>query len=319
MNTRKIVIGAVVVVIGLPVVLVVIAGVSFYALMSFYALNRTNGTIVSSGQQREYLLYVPRSYDRAKPTPLVISMHAAALWPATQREASQWNKVADENGFIVVYPSGTTLSGSGTGVLPFRVWQLRPEADASANVRFISELIDTLEAAYNIDPTRIYANGFSNGGAMVFALSCRLSHRIAAVGTVSAAQDQRPWSWCADSRPVPLINFHGTADLVPYNGGKVWASPRPFPSVPTWTANWARRNQCVTNPVESVVAADVTRLEYTNCADDAAVVLYTIRGGGHSWPGGKPIPEWMVGPTSRSIDATRQMWAFFREHPLRRN
>ncbi len=319
MNTRKIVIGAVVVVIGLPVVLVLIAGVSFYALMSFYALNRTNGTIVSSGEKREYLLYVPKSYDRAKPTPLVISMHAAALWPATQREASQWNKVADEHGFIVVYPSGTTLSGGGTGVLPFRVWLLRPEADASANVRFISELIDTLEAAYNIDPTRIYANGFSNGGAMAFALSCRLSHRIAAVGTVSAAQDQRPWSWCADSRPVPLINFHGTADLVPYNGGKVWASPRPFPSVLTWTANWARRNRCGPNPVESVVAADVTRLEYTNCADDAAVVLYTIRGGGHSWPGGKPIPEWMVGPTTRSIDATRQMWAFFREHPLRRN
>src|SRR5450759_226102 len=272
MNTRKIVIGAVVVVIGLPVVLVLIAGVSFYAL------NRTNGTIVSSGEKREYLLYVPKSYDRAKPTPLVISMHAAALWPATQREASQWNKVADEHGFIVVYPSGTTLSGGGTGVLPFRVWLLRPEADASANVRFISELIDTLEAAYNIDPTRIYANGFSNGGAMAFALSCRLSHRIAAVGTVSAAQDQRPWSWCADSRPVPLINFHGTADLVPYNGGKVWASPRPFPNVLTWTANWARRNRGGPNPVESVVAADVTRLEYTNCADDAAVVLYTIRG-----------------------------------------
>jgi polyhydroxybutyrate depolymerase len=227
--------------------------------------------------------------------------------------------VADENGFIVVYPSGTTLSGSGTGVLPFRVWLLRPEADLSANVRFISELIDTLEATYNIDPTRIYANGFSNGGAMAFALSCRLSHRIAAIGTVSAAQDQRPWRWCTDARPMPLINFHGTADLVPYNGGKVWASPRPFPSVPTWTANWARRNQCVTNPVESVVAVDVTRLEYTNCADEAAVVLYTIREGGHSWPGGKPIPEWMVGRTSRSIDATRQMWAFFREHPLRRN
>ena len=239
MNTRKIVIGAVLVIIGLPVVLVLIAGVSFYALMSFYALNRTNGTIVSSGQKREYLLYVPRSYDRTKPTPLVISLHAAALWPATQMEASQWNKVADEHGFIVVYPSGTTLSGGGTGVLPIRVWLLRPEADLLANVRFISELIDTLEAAYNIDPTRIYANGFSNGGAMAFALSCRLSHRIAAVGTVSAAQDQRPWSWCADPRPVPLINFHGTADLVPYNGGKVWASPRPFPSVLTWTANWA--------------------------------------------------------------------------------
>ena len=317
MNIRKVVIRALVVGIGLAVLLVVIATGGFYAVWASYATNRTNGIIVSSGQERKYLLYVSRNYDRAKPTPLVISLHAAALWPTTQMEISQWNRVADEHGFLVVYPSGTDLSG-GTNVLPFRVWLLRPEPVLSANVRFISELIDTLAAAYNIDRTRIYANGFSNGGAMAFALSCRLSDRIAAVGTVSAAQDQ-PWSWCADSRPMPLFNVHGTADLVPYNGGTVWISPRPFPSVLTWTAEWARRNRCGPNPVESVAADDVTRLEYTACADDAAVVLYTIRGGGHSWPGGKPLPEWMVGPPNRSIDATRQMWAFFREHRLPTN
>lgn len=317
MNTRKIVIGAVVVVIGLPVVLVLIAVVSFYVY--FYALNRANGTIVSSGQKREYMLYVPRSYDRTKPTPLVISLHPAATWPATQMEISQWNKVAEEHGFIVVYPSGTTMigGGGGTGVLP-KVWRMGPKS-LLADVRFISELIDRLEAAYNIDPARIYVNGFSNGGGMAFALSCALSHRIAAVGTASAAQ-ALPWSWCRDPRPVPLINFHGTADLVPYNGGP---SPDPFnpltfPAVRDWAANWARRNRCGPNPVESAVAADVTRLEYTNCADDAAVVLYTIQGGGHQWPGGKPLPEWIVGPTSRSIDATSLMWAFFREHPLPR-
>jgi polyhydroxybutyrate depolymerase len=66
-----------------------------------------------------------------------------------------------------------------------------------------------------------------------------------------------------------------------------------------------------------VVATDITRREYPNCADDAAVVLYTIEGGGHTWPGGKPLPEWFVGPTSNSIDATSLMGDFFREHPLR--
>lgn len=199
MNIRKIVNCVVLVVIGVPVVSVLIAGVSFYFL------NRTNGTIVSSGQRREYLLYVPRSYDRAKPTPLVISMHALALWPAAQMETSQWNKVADEHGFIVVYPSGT-------GVLP-KMWRMKPEADLMAGVRFISELIDTLKSAFNIDPTRIYANGFSNGGGMAFVLSCTLSERIAAVGTVGAAQ-VLPWSWCADTRPVPMVAFHGTADRI---------------------------------------------------------------------------------------------------------
>lgn len=304
MNIRKIVIGAAVVIVGLPVVLVLIAAVAIYLL------NRTNGTLVSSGQKREYLLYVPQSYDRAKPTPLVISLHASMNWPAAQMGISQWNKAADEHGFIVVYPAGT---GTGPGT-----WFMEAARTPSLmpDVRFISELLDTLGAAYNIDPARIYANGLSNGGGMAFVLSCTLSHRIAAIGAVAAAQSL-PWNWCADSRPVPMIAFHGTADrIVPYNGGKVWIAPAPFPSVPTWAANWARRNRCGPNPIESVVAADVTRLEYTDCADDAAVVLYTVRGGGHSWPGGKPLPEWIAGSTSRNIDATNQMWAFFREHRL---
>jgi polyhydroxybutyrate depolymerase len=85
-----------------------------------------------------------------------------------------------------------------------------------------------------------------------------------------------------------------------------------------FTAAWARRNQCRGSPTESRVAADVTRVEYTGCADDAAVVLYTIHGGGHTWPGGGPMPEWFAGSTSRGVDATRQSWAFFREHPRAR-
>ena len=144
MKIRKIVIGGLLVVIGLPVLLVVTVAAFVYVL------NWTNGTLVSSGRKREYLLYVPKSYDRTKPTPLVISMHGAGVWPAQQMNLSGWNRVADEHGFIVVYPSGTGAP---------RHW-----GSGAANVRFISDLIDTVEAAYNIDPTRIYANGFSNWG-----------------------------------------------------------------------------------------------------------------------------------------------------------
>jgi polyhydroxybutyrate depolymerase len=303
---RRVVLGAALALIGLPVVMVPIEAVSFYRA------NRDNGSFVSSGEKRDYLLYVPRSYDRSRPTPLVISMHAAGLWGAAQRETSQWNSLADAQRFIVVYPSG--IGGKGV-----RIWRAEPGAGLMKDVRFISELIDTLKTSYNIDSTRIYANGLSNGGGMSFVLSCILSDRIAAVGMVAAAQTL-PWSWCTDHRPVPMIEFHGTADPeTPYNGGRTWVAPETFPSIPTWTANWARRNRCGPHPIESVVAADVTRLEYTNCADNAAVVLYTVRGGGHSWPGGKPLPEWLVGVTSRSIDATGQMWAFFRAHSLLRN
>jgi polyhydroxybutyrate depolymerase len=297
-------IATVLVLISLPVVLALIEAVSFYVS------NRSNGSFVSSGQEREYLLYVPRSYDRSKPTALVISLHGAGMWGAAQKETSQWNRVADEHGFIVVYPSGE--GGGGP-----RVWHEGEGAEPSRDVRFISELIDTLEVRYNIDPRMIYANGLSNGGGMSFALSCRLSDRIAAVGMVGAAL-LLPFSWCTDQRPVPMIAFHGTADsAAPYKGGFSWVAPQRFQGVRAFTASWARRNRCGANPVDSVVATDVTRLEYTKCADDAAVVLYTIRGGGHTWPGGQPLPEWFVGPTSNRIDASSLMWAFFRAHRLR--
>jgi polyhydroxybutyrate depolymerase len=282
--------------------------------VSFNVVNRNNGTMISAGRKREYLLHVPRSYDRTKPTPLVISMHGGAMWGAAQRDISQWNRVADQHGFIVVYPSGIWLARH-------RSWRAGQGADHMRDVRFLSELIDTLKAAYNIDSTRVYADGVSNGAGMAFKLSCMLSDRIAAVGMVASAVFL-PWDECPEHRPVPMIAFHGTADRqTRYHGGTLWPSiarNTEFPDIPTWTASFARRNQCAANPVDSVVAADVTRREYTNCADGAAVVLYTIHGGGHTWPGGGPVPEWFAGTTSNSIDASRQMWAFFREHPLPR-
>lgn len=304
MKGRLMTLGAVLVLLGLPVALAAIEAVSYYVQ------NRHNGTLVSSGQTREYLLYVPTSYDPSKATPLVISLHGGAMWGAAQRETSQWNAVAEKHGFVVVYPSG--VGGRGP-----RSWRASPEMGFERDLRFISDLIDTLEGAYNIDPARIYANGLSNGGGMAFLLSCTLSDRIAAVGMVSAAYFM-DWSECGDQQPVPMIAFHGTADpVVPYTGGTTWVYPRPFPNIPGWTARWAQRNQCGTEPARTVTAPNVTRLEYANCAEDAAVVLYTIHGGGHDWPGGKPVPGYVAGPTSRNVDASSRMWEFFREHPLR--
>lgn len=292
-------------IIALPVILLPIEAVSFYVH------HRHNGAIVSSGLTREYVLFVPASYDQSRPAPLVISMHGASLWGAAQRDISQWNAVAEREGFIVVYPSGLGRSGPS-------VWRMNRETGAPRDVTFISDLIDKLSAEYNIDPARIYANGLSNGGGMAFVLSCALSDRIAAVGMVNAAH-LLPWEWCTDPRPVPMIAFHGTADpAVPYRGGRTWVAPQAFPDQLTWAANWARRNRCVPDPVDATFSDTVTSRTYSDCANDATVVLYTIRDGGHDWPGGPPLPEWLSGPPSRGIDATERMWDFFRDRRLRR-
>ena len=309
MTLRRILLGTVVVLVGLPLLVLVVS------VVWINRLDRSTGVIiVSAGVEREYLLHVPAGYDPLRPTPLVISLHAGATWPAHQMNLSHWNRLADEHGFIVVYPSGTPqLFGVA------RIWRTTPAA-VMQDVRFISALIDSLEATYDIDRARIYVDGMSNGGGMAFGLSCTLSDRIAAVGMVATAQ-QLPADWCRPLRPVPVIAFHGDADpIVPYDGGRLGDPFNPvrpvYPAVRDWVAAWAERNRCAGTPLSSAIAADVARLEYRDCADSATVVLYTLLGGGHSWPGGKPPPQWRVGATNTSVDATAVMWAFFLRHPL---
>lgn len=269
----------------------------------FYAANRNNGALVSSGERREYLLHVPRSLDRTRPAALVLSLHGAGGWPALQRDVSRWNELADREGFIVVYPAGRDTAGP-------RIWHMEGERDP----RYIADLIDKLRGEYDIDPNRIYANGLSNGGGMSWALSCRMPDRFAAIGMVGAAL-LLPSTWCKSTQPVPMIGIHGLRDTAaPYHGGASWVAPR-FESFPRFGAGWARRNRCAPAANDVEIRDGVTRREYERCANGATVVLYTLRDGGHTWPGGPELPEWFLGKTIRDFDATAEMWRFFEQHP----
>lgn len=271
--------------------------------VSFYAKNRSNGEIVSSGERREYLLHVPRNLDRTKPAALVLSLHGASGWPALQRDLSRWNELADREGFIVVYPAGRDTPGP-------RIWRMTGERDA----QYIADLIDKLRGEYNIDPKRIYANGLSNGAGMSFVLSCRMPDRFAAIGMVGSAL-LLPATWCRSKEPVPMIGIHGLRDrAAPYHGGASWVAPR-FESFPEFGAGWARRNRCAPEVQDFEIRDGVTRREYQQCANDATVVLYTLRDGGHTWPGGAELPEWFMGKTIMDFDASAEMWRFFEAHP----
>lgn len=298
-RAKKIVLWGLAVVLLLPVVL--IGGVAAWVKLS----DRSNGTIVSGDMTRRYLLYVPKSYDPSKPAPLVISLHPAAGWPAMQRNLSGWNQLADEHGFLVVYPAGTGFP---------QVWATRP---SGYDVQFISDLLDKMETSYNIDRRRVYVNGMSQGGGLTFLLSCKLAERIAAAGEVAAAIEH-PDS-CGNAAPVPLMAFHGTADHVAFYGGGL--SPvqppgaTPLPPIRKWIADWAQRNGCSGDAAEAAVSAHVRRLAYRNCAQNASVVLYTVEGGGHTWPGGHDLPESLFGTTTQEIDATELLWEFYVQHP----
>ncbi len=300
-RAKKIVLSILAIVLGLPILAV-------GSLLSWMHLSdTTNGSLVSSGITRRYLLHVPPSHDSSKPAPLVISLHPAASWPAAEMRISGWNRLADQHDFLGVYPAGRDFP---------QVWPTGPRS-AETDVRFISDLIDKLQSDYKIDSSRIYVDGISNGGGMAFAVSCRLASRIAAVGAVAAAESL-PFTWCGNASPVPMIHFHGTADhFAPYNGGMSGdpVNPRPFPAIRAWVADWAKRNHCATEAKEERVTASVRRLSYSGCVANADVMLYTVEGGGHAWPGEDDLPEIFVGPTTHEIHATELLWDFYTKHP----
>lgn len=288
--------------------LVIFLGMVFLRWRSQPGLLR--GEIEVDGLRREYLVYVPPSYDPTAPAPLIISIHGLASWPENQMFISQWNVLADERGLIVAYPAGT---GS---IRRWNAGRTTNPGESQKEVHFISALIDRLAQEYQLDPARIYVNGLSNGGGMAYLLACSLADRIAAIGSVAGAYLYSPAD-CQPARPVPLIAFHGTADpIVPYAGGPTFPFQFEFPSVAEWMSAWAERNGCTSLPTELPAVGEVSGVRYTGCTENAEVIFYTVHGGGHTWPGGGYLPKIITGSQNNDIDATALMWEFFTRHPL---
>lgn len=285
---------------------VVIIMVLILGTILFININQKDGEVLTSGETRKYLLHIPDNYDPSIPTPLVISIHGFAEWPAHQMNLSHWNELANQENFIVVYPRGSSF--------PLR-WRTNGLGDSLLDVQYISDLIEKLQEEYNIDPQRIYANGLSNGAGMSFQLACKLSDRIAAFGGVAGAYTLS-WENCQTERPVPAIIFHGTADpIVPFTGGPSRDFNVPFPDISEWVEQMAQKNGCESIPKIIPTREKISGYHFTNCDQNADVDYYIVDGGGHSWPGGDPLPEWIVGITSDNINATQTMWKFFIAHP----
>ena len=167
-------------------------------------------------------------------------------------------------------------------------------------------MVGQISADLPIDKSRVYAAGISNGGIRSYALACN-SDIFAAIGPDSATQLDA----CTAPHPTSVIHIHGTADrLVPYNGGQ-GASFVNGPSVADDNAFWRNVDQC--GPPDITTNASVTT-STAACADNRSVVLITIEGGRHGWPGGTTVLEG-ADPTSHALNATQTIWQFFAAHP----
>lgn len=279
----------------------------------------TSYSLVSGGIRRCFRLHLPETLELRQASALVISLHGLVSNARGQEYLSRWDAIADREGFLVVYPQGT---GS-----PLR-WNASDEFQASTidDVQFLRDLLAELSRVFQIDPARIYVNGMSNGGAMTHRLTCELADVVAVAGIVAGPPTSPP-AGCRPVRPVPVIAFYGSDDpLVPYRGSQAPAGELPWwlrwmhvhltgalPPIETWVADWAERNGCQMTPLVLPATAGVSAIRYPGCAGEAEVILYTVSGGGHTWPGGRPIP---VGRTTDEVSASELMWAFFEAHPL---
>jgi polyhydroxybutyrate depolymerase len=269
-----------------------------------------------SGHRRTVIVHVPAGYTGNSKLALVLNLHGSESTASAEEKFSGMDVIADADHFIVAYPQALIADRLGYD------WNIPgepmvngkfPPAGAPSDVTFLTTLVRDIAGLYCIDLSRVYATGISGGGRMASQLACDASNVFAAIAPVAGLRYPSP---CPASRPVPVIAFHGTADLIdPFDGHGLgyWTY-----SVPTAARLWASHDHCAARP-QSTSGHGYHLTRYTGCSGSTEVELYAITGEGHEWPGGPRMPSaitGVLGPQSNAIDANAVMWDFFRAHPL---
>jgi polyhydroxybutyrate depolymerase len=279
-------------------------------------------TLEAGGELRSYLVYLPEHWTSTAPLPLVLVFHGRGGTALYAKAVTAFTDKADADRFLVVFPEAVrndpsrpvhmhanpTLWNDGS---PRRF----PSRDKVDDVAFIAQLLDRLCETLPVDPRRIYATGFSNGGSLAFRLGIEMPQRLAAIAPVAANLWQRGRG---PARPVPLVYLTGDDDpLNPVEGGEFltpWGEMERKPPVHETVRLWARWIGCSEEPtvVQDDATVRVERFAHPEPCPTAAAEawLFIARGVGHVWPGGRSVLT--VDPSLRSLVATDIIWDQFR-------
>ena len=309
--------------------------------MKFYCYSVTIACIISTGAlgqgqvlretllhrnvQRSYNLYVPSTYSGDGDTPLVLNMHGFGGTADQQMASSAMNAVAEQNGFIVVYPNAVNRS-----------WNI------GTDLGFIESLLQAIDLEYSIDPRRTYSTGYSQGGIMSYRLAAARPDTFAAIAPVAghaAAGIPR--------RPFPVMHIHGTGDAVVPVDGSTSVLGDVFPILDGYLKTRASRNGCdltqAVSELPNISLADESTVSvlsfdgcdtYTSAKGEeivASVLYYRVDGGGHSWPvleadrlasltaleeayGADALP--VFHPLNSDFNASEEIWSFFEQHTV---
>jgi len=275
------------------------------------------------GAKRNYWLHIPANYDPQKETPLVVVVHGAFSTARKMEKESGFSEVADQEGFLVAYPSGAYgLFGL------FQHWNAghccgKAVNDNIDDVGFLDTVIDDISQRFLVDSKRIYMVGFSNGGMLTYRFAAERTNRLAAAATLAAALGGRPsskspwWKISPPSEPLPMIIFHARDDeIVPYYGG---ISPRKggerkYISVAESVDFWIENNHCRKEAIEQrLYGGRVTRTSWADSQGENEVILYSIDNWGHKWPGRYFTGKLDKDDDFRTFNAVDLIWEFFRK------
>ena len=272
-----------------------------------------------NGVKREYLVYKPSSLAPKSKYPLVLDFHGGGGNASGMEKSFGFDDFADEKKFIVVYPEGLN-KGWNDG---------RTEGKArhtGEDVAFINLLIDRLTREDNVDSSRVYAAGISNGAFFSIYLACKLDGKLRAIAAVCGNILEDNSDSFALPKPISLLLINGTGDpLVKYEGGAILSerSNRGRSMSTDFTiTKWLRADNINVQPVKEPIpdidrndGCTATKYIYSDAKDSLSVVLIKIDNGGHTWPGGKQyLPKFIIGKVCRDFDASEVIWNFFETH-----
>jgi len=232
-------------------------------------------SIVHDDLEREYLIFVPDSYNQSLATPMMLNFHGFAGTASDYMRYADMRSVAESENFILVYPQGSCSDGLSHWNPCPRGGENKSSAD---DLGFIQAMINDISTQYNVDQERIYATGYSNGGMMAYGLANHKSDLIAAVACVSGIMLD---CFGSISHSMPILHLHGTSDNeLPYNGNS------DYPSVQSILEYWIGFNNTSINPTSRIDNSGTIPIEqYIYDQGDNSVSVEHLKyiGGEHVW------------------------------------
>ena len=257
------------------------------------------------GIDREFILYVPSSYEGSSKQPLVFNFHGYGSNANEQMKYGDLRSQADANGFILVHPEGLD-DITGTSYWNMGGWSISVHDD----LEFIDNLINLFIDKYSVNAERIYSTGMSNGGFFSFHLACNLKTSFAAIASVTGSMSYDTFNSCSARKPTPIMQIHGSIDTVVLYSG-VDTVMKPVMEVMEY---WRINNSCddyllaVPGILHGTSSWTETYL-FDNCLHGTQNIHLYVQGAGHIWPGS--IYERINDP-----DSSQRIWDFFSKYDI---